>query len=510
MSTVGEKVSNAAGHAADFVFNPATAAQVVGRDAIAMLIDRAMAVNSSDSLISFTQAARVEPNVLVDTDALHVEELHDILQSLQSIFAGYYLQAIQLDSTIGNVKVMETLNRFNPNGGSSGGGQLIGQALKTAGHANQVRRLGHGVGPGGLSEHSAMATLGGGAAHVQDMFATESYRDALPDFTMVMEVLPALEGRAEGSKRARTVESPFATDVDYKNWRVEREVTRAEEQDVDSANQRARQFLQDDERNRDRSWKNAEQTHAANKADEAEAAAAHKAREEANRVSVHLGDDTLKDIKEASNLSVGKMIDIEIKNNGQTFQVPIAIRLVVRTCPSGELVHILSLNQHALKSASDRYHGWKAGRLSFVKDLIFCRDLVDAHRRSLMKTSDSVYHNVVKNEKRSLAAAFLGGVPSVAAASNMLVTTTNTIEEIELTMPGKWSDFNARQQVFQDTSLMIVAVIDKEWNRVTFYHRGLPDATEVSFRDIKVSNKNGGPDVSDILKAYTLGNSPRL
>jgi hypothetical protein len=57
---------------------------------------------------------------------------------------------------------------------------------------------------------------------------------------------------------------------------------------------------------------------------------------------------------------------------------------------------------------------------------------------------------------------------------------------------------------------MIVAVIDKEWSRVTFYHRGLPDATEVSFRDLKVSSKGNGPDVSDILKAYTLGQAPRL
>lgn len=239
-------------------------------------------------------------------------------------------------------------------------------------------------------------------------------------------------------------------------------------------------------------------------------AAARKADEEAQRVTTGYGGDALKDVKEASNLSVGKLLDVEIKNNGQTFQIPVAIRLVVNTIPSAQLAHILSLTQQSLRSAKERFHAWKAGRLSFVKDLIFCRDLIDEHRRSLMRSSDSVYHNVVKKEQKSLAAAFLGGVPSVAAASNMVVTTTNTIEEVEMSMPGKWSEFKARQKVFEDTSLMIVAVIDKEWNRVTFYHRGLPEATEVSFRDIKVSNKGSGPDVSDILKAYTLGQAPRL
>jgi hypothetical protein len=540
MSTVGEKVSSLAGKAADVVFNPASAAQVVGRDAIAMLIDRAMAVDASDSLISFTQAARVEPLVLVDTDALYVEELYDVLQSLQSIFAGYYLQAIQLDSAIGNVKVMETLGKFNPNGNPTGGAMnLVGQAMKTGMHAGEVHRAGQGVGMGSLNPSHALATAGGVSRVVQHTFAAESYRDALPDFNMIDDV--ALEANEHG-RTGRKLESAHDADHDYKAWKHSREKIRAQQQDEDrdiklgmlqeQANQRARQ---EDERKRQQSWQNERQVQqdqdretdramnfmrqqnqedrqraqdqlAANE----RAAAAAKAHEEAGRVSVHLGDDSLRDVKEVSNLSVGKLLEVEIKNNGQTFQIPVAIRLIVNTIPSAQLAHILSLSHNVIKSAKERFHAWKAGRLSFVKDLIFCRDLVDEHRRSLMKSSDSVYHNVVKREKQSLAAALIGGVPSVAAASNMVVTTTNTIEEIEVTMPGKFSDFHARQKIFEETSLMIVAVIDKEWNRVTFYHRGLPDPTEVSFRDIKASSKGSGPDVSDILKAYTLGNAPRL
>jgi hypothetical protein len=550
MSTVGEKVSQVAGKTADIIFNPATAAQVVGRDAIAMLIDRAMAVNASDSLIAATQAARVEPLVLVDTDALYVEELYDVLQSLQSIFAGYYLQAIQLDSSLGNVKVAETLGKFNPNGNPNAFGALQEQALGTLDHAMAVKHLHSAV-----DHPSNGRTLGTAGTYLrlgQHMFATESYRDALPDFREIDDV--ALEAKGGNSRKISKVESPFASDADYKNWKAQREVQTAKQRDRqetervndrrkrnelestrererqedrdhqlgqrqelanDKAIQKDRQLTQDkrqDRQDRNREWDRLEgkerQQHLDAQAETERRVAARKAEEEAGRVSTHIDD--LSDVKDAANLSVGKLLNVEIKNNGQTFQIPVAVRLVVNTIPSASLVHILSLSQNVIKSAKERFHAWKAGRLSFVKDLIFARDLIDEHRRSLMKSSDSVYHNVIKREKQSLTAALVGGVPSVAAASNMVVTTTNTIEEIELTMPGKFKDFHARQKIFEETSLMIVAVIDKEWQRVTFYHRGLPDATEVSFRDLKTSIKGNGPDVSDILKAYTLGNAPRL
>jgi hypothetical protein len=490
---------------AEIVTNAAAAGAVVGQAAIKMFMDRAAAVGASTDLVSFSQAARVEPLVLVDTDALYVEELHDVLQSMQSIFAGYYLQALSLDSALGNVKVIDTLGKFNPNGHSNPHGNLKRDVANNFGGMKFKYSKGDGM-----------------------QFSMEAYKDALPDFRNMDDQAVALEAMDDFgndmNKNGRKVQSPFDNDKDYKNWKADREVARSDEQDADRHAQKERQRQQDAERAEDRAKNKRRDTE--NELDRAadrdyqlqerartaaeREAAEKKSKAEGERVGLHVDEGALKDIREASNLSVGKVINVELKNNGQTFNVPVAIRLVVNTIPSAKLVHILSLNAYQLHSADDRWHGYKSGRLSFVKDLIFARDLIDEHRRSLMTSSDSVYHNVIKREQKSLMAAFISGVPSVASASNMIVTTTNSIEELEQSMPGKFSDFKWRQQVFERTSLMIVAVIDKEWNRVTFYHRGLPDATDVSFRDIKASGKGNGPDVSDILKAYTLGQAPRL
>jgi hypothetical protein len=500
MSTIGEKVGGAVTTVQQFVTNPATAAQVVGRDAIALMIDRAMTLGDpkNDSLVSFTQAARVEPTCLVDTAVLFVDELSDVLQSMNSIFAGYYLQAIQLNSTIGHVKILETLEKFNPNRNPIHAAAHAGTGIaNTIGHAYAVHKTGHGIGPG-------------------PNFSMEAFNDALPDY--VMDDI-ALEADGKTNSRARQLDPDAAEEQDYKKWRREREKTRAQQQDEErdfklgqmqqQANDRhaagERQKKLDQEREADRSQAHAEREGRAHK----EALTEAEQQRQLQKVSSSYGSDAIKEIKEATNLSVGKMLDVEIKHNGQVFQVPIAIRMVVNTIPSAQLVHILSLS-NSITSMKERFHAWNAGRLSFVKDIIFARDLIDEHRRNLMKDGDSVYTNVIRKESKNLAAALLGGEPSIGAASNMIVVAKSTIDELELTMPGKFEDFHARQQIFNKTSLMIVAVIDQEWNRVTFYHRGLPEATDVSFRDLKQSAKGSGPDVSDILKAYTLGNAPRL
>ena len=57
---------------------------------------------------------------------------------------------------------------------------------------------------------------------------------------------------------------------------------------------------------------------------------------------------------------------------------------------------------------------------------------------------------------------------------------------------------------------MILAIIDRQWKRVTFYHQGITRPIECGFKDLKTSNKGTGPDVAEILNAYRLGNTPVL
>lgn len=70
---------------------------------------------ATDSLVDFTQAGRVEPLVLIEQPALHLQCIGEVQQSLLSIFAGYYLQAASLSNALGSVRVIDRLDALNPN-----------------------------------------------------------------------------------------------------------------------------------------------------------------------------------------------------------------------------------------------------------------------------------------------------------------------------------------------------------------------------------------------------------
>ena len=74
----------------------------------------------ADSLVDYTQVARVEPICMISADCLYLESLPAVQQSALSLFAGYYLQAVAISATVGKVSVFKTLDKINPNRSPSG------------------------------------------------------------------------------------------------------------------------------------------------------------------------------------------------------------------------------------------------------------------------------------------------------------------------------------------------------------------------------------------------------
>lgn len=68
-----------------------------------------------NSLVEATKAARVEPLLLVDTALLNTEYIKDVAQTMQNIFAGYYLMALDIIGNTSGVNVADKLAPLNPN-----------------------------------------------------------------------------------------------------------------------------------------------------------------------------------------------------------------------------------------------------------------------------------------------------------------------------------------------------------------------------------------------------------
>jgi hypothetical protein len=376
----------------------------IGLSALRRVTDL-ISAGKADSLIDYTNPARVEPICVIDADLLYYEGLSQVQQSLLSIFSGYYLQAIALSATIGSVSVVKHLDKLNPKRNPSD------SALNTVGTGEYA---------GGL------------------VFATEDFKWRLPVFGDTKRIALEQQVALESAK---------------------------EPKDAKTTREKSSQF--------------------------------------------GIGRDTVSQLRELADLSVGKLLSVELTDGLHKATIPVSVRLMASSLPSNSLVHILSHGSEDT-TVKERYHAWRAGRLSFIKDLVLCQDLIDAHRKNLMADKDGLYSTILRRHRSNQLSAIVSGNPSVATASNITVMSSDTAAQVELKVNGRLKDARVRDKIFKNTYMMIMAVVDKQWERVTFYHRGIAMPTEVGVKDLKAANKGSGPDVSDILRAYSLGQAPSL
>lgn len=372
---------------------------VTGLNLASKLTDTMRAAKSG-SLIEYTQPTRVEPIVLMDESLIRLPYANDIMQSLTSLFSGYYLQAIALSVNVGSVDVIRLLDKLNPK-------------------RNATDNLINGV--------------SNGVATVVSLEDARSYRFALP-------VPGGRDGLQKLNVSLEDIDDPIP---------------------------------------------------------------------EGNPPTLTNGRDTVFMLGELTNLSVGKMLEVNIESEGNKATFPINVRLICSGIGTKELVHILSVGSKNI-SVKERFHAWRAGQLEFVRDLLLCQDLIDAHKKTLAKDPTGLYDELRKRRKGNSISAIFSGQPSVATASNIIVMSSQAVKDVERQVGGRLKDFRVREKLFRETYCMILCVVDPEWEHVTFYHRSIAIPTEMSVKELAVSNKGKGPDVAEILKAYQLGNSPAI
>lgn len=366
----------------------------IGLSVIGKALNILRGQRKNDSLISFTESARVEPLMLVDQRIKDHDKAVDLANTMQTLFTGFYLQAVNMDgNSVESVKMMKTLDKFNPN-------------------------------RGGLNA----------LANSRWLTATESYSDRLPS-PINQTALEDFEN-GNGSRYA------------YERERVAMEASG--------------------------------------------------------------GPDLGRELREQASLSVGRLVNVTLKAGDKSTTVPVMIRLSAQLVDPSRLVHILTTNALDDTSARDRKYGWMAGAKSFMGDIILANDLIERESERLRKDTDGLYSTIVSRRNRGFMASVLTGVPSVGVASALVMMSQDTADEIERELGNSLDNFKTRQKIFEFTSVMIIAVLDQSWNKVTFYYRGVDTTNTVDVRALSAPGKGGGGDVMDIIKAFSLGNAPRL
>jgi hypothetical protein len=361
---------------------------------IAELLDKTEGYLGQKSLIDLTRHLRVEPLLIVDEGVTMLDYAQDICMGMQAMFAGYYLQAIEVVTNIDGVAVGEKLAPLNPN-----------------------RKF-------------DMALL--------------SYQESLADQNAYRFALPTM-------RRAG-----LAREADH-NARLDPD----------------------------------------------------ELINEKDGPAVSGKDDNLK-LLDAANLSVGRLYDVNLRGEHRSATVKVAIRVISKLVPQAVAEAIFTTESIIDQDMKHRIFGVMSGRLGFWKDLVMCNDLLEKKRNAAIKDTSGVYKEILARQNANKMAGLLERNPSLAVASNLAIITKDTANKLEYSHNGKLSNMSVRDRIFGPTSLMILAIVDPNYDRITYYHRGISQGSTVSVRDLKASNKQNGPNPADIMKAFLAGNAPTI
>ena len=418
---------------------------------VSAFVTRMLKSKKTDSLPAFTKSTRVEPIVMIDRRVAHLSILPDVMQSLSSIFSAYYLQAVAIMTHVESVNVIKVLDTLNPQ----------------------------------RDVADASAAVVDYVGRKKSWLSSEAYEITLPsqtyDLPVSMETFTQSNIQAFYNKYNASLEAASLSDK-VREGLFNADGTPKNPEDIDLSG--AAKHVRDNT-----------------------GRFGNKNLDDVARAGGHGSvNEGIKVLHEAVNLSVGKMLSVKIGAGENSATFPIMVRLIATFMDSGVLVHILGDGSRNI-TMKERYHSWRSGQLQFWRDLVWCNDLIDEHKRALLKDKSGTYDEILERRLKNGISARLTDTPSIGNASNVLVISRQTATELERDIGGSLERFDVRQKVFNSTYVMIMAVIEPE-EIVTFYHRGIKLPSRLSRNELKVSNKDNGPDIGELLKAYMIGNAP--
>lgn len=216
------------------------------------------------------------------------------------------------------------------------------------------------------------------------------------------------------------------------------------------------------------------------------------------------------DTKELTHLAVGKILNVTFNEGNNSLTVPVAIRLMTSLMLPNALVRLLNFGSRERDlTLKERWHAYKSGKIEFWRDFILAKDLKKQRVKDITADKDRVYQKIQARLLDNAAAGAMSANPSLANMSNIIIINKPTLQELESVLGGKFSNFNLRERVFNNTGIMLFAVVDNDSQRVKIYHQSIEECTDVSFNEINRGSKKD-TDITDLLNVFLQGGAPRL
>ncbi len=212
--------------------------------------------------------------------------------------------------------------------------------------------------------------------------------------------------------------------------------------------------------------------------------------------------------------AVGKVIEVKFNVKGEaergignTISIPIVVKLDNMVIPSDVINSIMTSNKEEMTLGS-RFKDAISGRIRFIKDFLLCSDLIKSQKKTMIKDPTGYYTLLLKRINNSRMYSALSGNISLAGISSILVISDEDEKEIQRKIGGKLTNQSTREIIFNNTSTMMIVVVDREWERVSIYIRDVDGFSQNSFESFKPMASKDNNNIADLLKSFNLNNAP--
>lgn len=222
-----------------------------------------------------------------------------------------------------------------------------------------------------------------------------------------------------------------------------------------------------------------------------------------------------KEMKINEDLFSGRLVEctIAIGNNDSKVTFYFYVQVIPYNLPSKVMEQFIGMNFPP--SFANRWAAFRAGEISFWKDLVFEADLVQKRQKALKADREGILREVEDHKQKQISKSIVAMSPVANknhnSASSILIVSRRTIERVMKDMGLDYRRYDVREKIMNSTMSLLLVVFDPNYNTVDIFVKGIQHAGNYSIEKIKASvGKESKDDMKTLMQMLAAGSMPRI
>ena len=220
---------------------------------------------------------------------------------------------------------------------------------------------------------------------------------------------------------------------------------------------------------------------------------------------------------DSQRLFTGHLLEMRVPaGNNQYVPLYFYVQLIPTVCPQPVMAKFLEA--HTSPTLTLRWAMWKAGEISFWKDLVFEADRVSKRKKALKADKDGILREIEDHRAKMLKQKLANYKTKEAQArqrnlcNSIVVCTKRTIDTVCRDIGINLKSFSQRQTLMEDMFAIMLVVVDTNYGTIDLYMNGIDARGEYTSKMIEATSKNGGDAIGmkELLAVMSAGGMPKF